>query len=181
MTAYRAVDILLRVVHALAYYGAWIAVIYCVRSDRFLLAALTGFGVTFLQYGIACLLGRHSDNPPWNFILWFTALGAGIDSMLSAGQVFVFKGAVFNGWCAPMWMMGLWCNFSFNLWWGLRHYFNRSRFFAITAFIGFPAAYASGHYLAVVQYPYGFWSVCLIGVIWSILLPLRVRSFYQEA
>ena len=180
MTACRPVEILLRVMHALAYYGAWIAVIYYVRSDLFLLAALIGFGVTLLQYGCVCLLGRYADNPPWQFMFWLTLLGAGVDSLLSASQVFVFKVAVFNGWCAPLWMMGLWCNFSFNLWWGLRQYFNRSWFFAITALTGFPAAYASGHYLAVVQYPYGLGSVCVIGVIWSILLPLRVRSFYQE-
>lgn len=118
------------------------------------------------------LLWSKLVNIQINYKLAFTILLSGIiiDSLFSLSGIINYHA---NPWyIAPPWIIGIWLNFSLIYASFLLALLKRNMLMASLAFIGFPLAYLAGAKLQAATLNYGYLSLLLVAIIWSIALPL---------
>lgn len=110
----------------------------------------------------------------WKIIGLVGCLGLCIDSLLIHFQYLPLEPLVFfNVAIAPWWLVSLWIAFAMTLRHSLVFLQNRMVLAVILTAIAAPWAYYAGAYLRGVSLAWP--QLCVIGVIWSVWLPLVVR------
>lgn len=99
-------------------------------------------------------------------------LGYGIDALLTLAGVFIFP----STGLPPLWLATLWCAFAATLAISLRWFRQHLRLAALFGAIGGSASYAAAEALSAVSFGYSLpFSIGIVAVIWSLLLPFLVE------
>lgn len=112
----------------------------------------------------------------WKPVLIFTvclsALGLTVDSILSFFTIIHFAANPFNNMIASPFLVGIWVSFSIMFYSLLKSWFNRYGLISLLSLVGFPLAYYLGANLGAAESHMGISAYLLVGIIWSIFLPL---------
>lgn len=108
------------------------------------------------------------------FTILLTSLGLIVDSTLFSLSYLTFKSNPFTLTIAPPFLWGIWMSFSILIFSVFSNWFNKYFLISMFAFIGFSLAYWAGEKLGAAQSLIGLKGIILIGLIWSILMPLFI-------
>lgn len=157
-----------------AYYIVWLTTLYLVSLHYAYYPLLVSIFISACQ----CIyLLRALDKRAFFFIIGFTYIGFGIDSILMQCNIFIFHINPWSQYTAPPWILGLWLNFSV-LCLGIIPLLGRLRpYLSLIALIGFPLAYYAGAQFDAVTFQHHYWILLILGGIWMLVLPITLKLF----
>lgn len=99
------------------------------------------------------------------------ALGIAVDSVLTAGGVFVFNEP--TSAIVPLWLMCIWFGFMATLRHSLSYLLGRPVLATLLACVGAPMTYLGGERLGAVSFGFTQWQTAvIIGVAWGLMMPI---------
>lgn len=156
------------VVTSIFHYIVWFVCVLSAARGHLYIGFLFSCFVTMLLTFFFCSINNLKILLIFIFILSF--MGFVADTVFCYFGLIGFESASFSYPLAPLWLLGVWINFSCFVFFVARDYFNRYVPVAACAFFGFPAAYYFGATLGAAEI-FGKMLYFAVGVVWSILLP----------
>jgi len=132
--------------------------------------------LSLLQAGFFLRHHRGQADQLLRFVLGLTMIGLCVDTLWLRLGVVRFNANPFMAY-APLWMWGIWLNFSVTIFCCLQSWFRRYRWLVPLALAGFAAAYYSGSALGAAILPHGLISLSLIAAGYAVLVPLFLWWF----
>jgi NAD(P)-dependent dehydrogenase (short-subunit alcohol dehydrogenase family) len=160
--------------NAVGYYVAWFGLIYYGSKPDYwkgIVIALIFTGIHFL-----CSKNKKED---LSLMFKIVAIGLCVDGLLTYAGLFKFSDLTPH-FILPIWMFFVWVIFSLILNYSLA-WLQRSK--ALACLMGAlfaPTSYYSGYKLGAVDFPNITFSLAVVAVVWSILLPFLVYVSAKE-
>lgn len=155
--------------HIFCYYLCWFVCIFAAHKNYLWLGFFVTIFLSTVQYYWQKKVGETQGL--LFFILVITLTGLLVDTFFLKTGFIYFKANPFGANLSPPWMIALWSNFSIILYVFLKKYFLKFWLFFLASLVGFPAAYLSGINLGAAQLLHGDFSLLVITLTWSIVLP----------
>lgn len=163
------------IMHSIAYNFAWLAaILFAAKGCEYIAVGVVLSTVVVQLIWQVCVVKRTQGMIL--FVGLFLISGMFVDTVLYHAGLMKFSAHSFT-WLSPMWMMSLWMSFALTFYATLQVLFNKYLLLSVLAFFLLPFAYVVGAMLGAAEFPYGFWSAFVVGVIWAVLLPLNMKIY----
>ncbi len=157
------------VLNAVLYHIGWFACVLGAASGVGTLGAL----VALILVGAHLVLAERPDQE-WQLVLTVAAIGVFVDSLHAALGILDFRGHQ-AGSLAPLWLVALWLQFGTVLHFCMRWLSQRYLVASMLGLVGGPLAFLGGERLGAASFGEPrLLSLALLGLSWSLLLPLLV-------
>ena len=150
----------------LLFQGVWWASVLGAAGDRPLLGV--GALLAFVVVHLALSAERARD---LKVLAAVTVVGGLVDSALACLNVYAFRTSGPGGSPLPLWMWGLWANFSLTLFGSLGWLRAKPLLALLLGAISGPLTYQGAVALGALELPGGGTSLAVLAVTWAFLLP----------
>lgn len=161
------------IIHSIFYNLAWLAAILLAAQNEGAYATLVILTTVTLQTLWQYTVAKQTTGL-WLFMLLFLILGTAVDTTLMNAGIIQFPGNTFGNHVSPPWMSALWLSFSITFYSTLQYLFERYLVVAMLSFFAFPIAYSLGVRLGAANFPHGYMSSMIVGIIWAALFPFTL-------
>jgi hypothetical protein len=165
------------ILHTFCYYLCWFTCIFFASKNNPWLGVFIGVFVTVVQ----CYWQKKTEKTEGLllFMGMITLVGLVMDTYFLRAGLIYFNANPFGLTLSPPWMIALWLNFSVILHVFFRKYFSKFWLCFFACCCGFPMSYLSGIKLGAASLIHGNFSMVIITLIWSLVLP-AVLYLYKK-
>lgn len=157
--------------HLIFYYAAWVVGIYLAANHYAWWSTAVIMLLVLAQYGWQRFI-MHDTKNLYFMIVLLTVVGSIIDTIYLHADLINFESNPFAPYFSPPWMIAIWISFAMIYYALLKSLYHRYFLLGGLSLVGFTLAYYVGAEIGAASFPYGNLSSVLVGVTWSVALPV---------